>query len=570
MPSSIKLINTHGKTVSIVGDDSITQDITYNLSKNMYTVDTVAALRSMTSVPEYVYASGYHTKNDGAFGSHFFRLATDTGQVDNSGTIIRTVNGVYELQYDGAVNVKWFGAVGNGVTDDSSSIQQAIEFAFSIRSNVTANSHDTYGILTTLIIPQYSNYTGRGISLDFNGCSFKMLANTPLFTSGYDNGGVLTTNFGTPIQTHPSSGISLMNFVIESNVGNLTHTALKIQDWYQGSLIADISTLYFERILHSSNNFYCEFRNIRAYLNSATNVGTRFFFDGNHNLNKISKLVATNAAMGYRFDGPVTALEISNMSFEGQTVGIEFNSSVYDCTIRDSYFEAISDVMVSVSDYVFSLKLENNYCNFGNSATTFLLTYTGLPANNILIDETNHFQSIVSTANIIKVKEDIYGSGIVIKRFQEAGVTLDDTLLDSTIFGANITFEQVRKFPYSKSNTSNGLLVGNYSGKYTTGFVGQNGFEWIDGSNNLLVLRTRIQKNYIQLVYVAIKVAHTTGGPTYIKGLFIGDTFYEADGSAMTANSKLTASAFSGNLQINGGIYFNTTITGVTGEVRII
>jgi hypothetical protein len=111
MASNIKLTNTHGKTIAIVGDDSITQDITYNLSKNMYTVDTVADLRGMISVPEYVYASGYHTKNDGAFGSHFYRLATDTGQVDNGGTIIRTVNGVYELQYDGAVNVKWFGAV---------------------------------------------------------------------------------------------------------------------------------------------------------------------------------------------------------------------------------------------------------------------------------------------------------------------------------------------------------------------------------------------------------------------------------------------------------------------------
>jgi hypothetical protein len=60
----------------------------------------------MTELPSTVWVTGYHTANDGAFGSHFFRLATDTGQVDNGGTIIRTVNGVYELQYDGAVNVK--------------------------------------------------------------------------------------------------------------------------------------------------------------------------------------------------------------------------------------------------------------------------------------------------------------------------------------------------------------------------------------------------------------------------------------------------------------------------------
>jgi hypothetical protein len=74
-----------------------------------YKIDTIADLRLMTELPSTVWVTGYHTANDGAFGSHFFRLATDTGQVDNGGTIIRTVNGVYELQYDGAVNAKWFG-----------------------------------------------------------------------------------------------------------------------------------------------------------------------------------------------------------------------------------------------------------------------------------------------------------------------------------------------------------------------------------------------------------------------------------------------------------------------------
>jgi hypothetical protein len=88
----------------------------------------------MTELPSTVWVTGYHTANDGAFGSHFFRLATDTGQVDNGGTIIRTVNGVYELQYSGAVNVKWFGALNDG-SDTTTELQAAIDY-----SNVWNNS----------------------------------------------------------------------------------------------------------------------------------------------------------------------------------------------------------------------------------------------------------------------------------------------------------------------------------------------------------------------------------------------------------------------------------------------
>ena len=165
MASNIKLTNAHGKTVSIVGDDNITQDITYNLSKNMYTVDTVAALRSMTSVPEYVYASGYHTKNDGAFGSHFYRLATDTGQVDNGGTIIRTVNGVYELQYSEAVNVKWFGAKstlegGYDDFDSVSAIQGALDTAYSSEVYFPAGR---YKISVPLVVDSNRHQTLTGV-----------------------------------------------------------------------------------------------------------------------------------------------------------------------------------------------------------------------------------------------------------------------------------------------------------------------------------------------------------------------------------------------------------------------
>lgn len=80
------------------------------------TVDTLADLRSISYPANTVWASGYHSKNDGAFGSHIFRLkGVKTTETDNGGTvIIATIGGVdyvYELQFDGAVKKAFFGVL---------------------------------------------------------------------------------------------------------------------------------------------------------------------------------------------------------------------------------------------------------------------------------------------------------------------------------------------------------------------------------------------------------------------------------------------------------------------------
>lgn len=188
------------------------------ISKDLtVTVDTLADLRSISYPANTVWASGYHTKNDSAFGSNIFRLkGVKTTETDNGGTvIIATIGGVdyvYELQYDGAVNVKWFGAIGNGITDDIIPINNALVAAegrtifapkgvYRITSSLNSSGElikiigETQAYIThTLISDSYSNVYEEDIPsrisgvtiFKCDGCNFIGNPDTTT-TCNYDN-----------------------------------------------------------------------------------------------------------------------------------------------------------------------------------------------------------------------------------------------------------------------------------------------------------------------------------------------------------------------------------------------
>ena len=424
MPSSIKLTNTHGKTISIVGDDNITQDITYNLSKNMYTVDTVAALRSMTSVPEYVYASGYHTANDGAFGSHFYRLATDTGQVDNSGTIIRTVNGVYELQYDGAVNIKWFGAVGDDWdgttgTDNTVTFEKAVNYCWENGKELSMPSGVFIG---NMVIPKQEvgyeyrgdvfKLTGAGASNGFlginihNGTTIKSLTSEPaLKYESYITGASANHVYISGIRFEADSNNPVVHFTRFSDFSTIDKfeirqygigDGLKFDHAYGGSISNG----------HVMNGDLVDNSSTLVRTGIAYNIAITAGFSGG--MLSLKKLTARGFLNGYVF-GNNTNYILSTLleQCECSTVtnGITISTNMKKTKIDTCYFEQVFGICVvdkgdgtTVTDCMmfenYTIGIDGNYDTRGN----------------VYINNTFHLNSSSCTAIKVKSLGDATGT----------------------------------------------------------------------------------------------------------------------------------------------------------------
>lgn len=144
--------------------------------------------------------------------------------VANSGTVFTKFGGgFWARQYSGAVNVKWFGAKGDGVTDDTVAIQNALLLS----KDIECNNLDTYVISDTLVIDRQITFNGR------NSTFKSLIANgKPLFeihtTSNTPNdekkfGQVCNIDFG--------------NIIIDGNNKNVIGVQL---DYLIGSHFHDI------------------------------------------------------------------------------------------------------------------------------------------------------------------------------------------------------------------------------------------------------------------------------------------------------------------------------------------
>lgn len=131
----------------------------------IHTYDSVAEMKADSKIREgsYVKTRGYHNVNDGGNGEYLIRTKTNDDSEDN-GKIHFTQNNLVAELVNSEINVKQFGAYGDGEHDDLTYIQNAID------KNPLKTIYfpkGIYGVTDKIVIKQ-ANSKGVNLYLDDN------------------------------------------------------------------------------------------------------------------------------------------------------------------------------------------------------------------------------------------------------------------------------------------------------------------------------------------------------------------------------------------------------------------
>ena len=131
----------------------------YLETKAIYGFDNVGDMVASTNLINGSYARtlGYYSKNDGGSGLYKIRNVTNEDVVDSGSIIAMSDNTlIAELITNGNISLKQFGAKGDGTTDDSTFIQNAINYF--INNDVTLISDEsTYYVTNSIVINKLDN-----------------------------------------------------------------------------------------------------------------------------------------------------------------------------------------------------------------------------------------------------------------------------------------------------------------------------------------------------------------------------------------------------------------------------
>lgn len=276
-------------------------------------VEVVDDLRDLPKTgTKNIFVTGYYEAGDGG-GGHYYLDALDTTSVDNGGSVIvATDGGRWKLTSTGEISVKQFGAVGDGVADDT----VAIQAAFNALSGGNGALRFPTGVYNyTLLVFDSAiglRLIGDGaINTTVLRCTSVLAAEGIKLRSTFD----CTASF----ITFDHSDVGFTGYLVELN--------------HKPASAIDTQGMYFERCTFGSQGF-------NKYTAKGVNLdqSTLITFEGCKFVSLLRPLDGQNPAGG----GYANGIRVLNCQF-ADNVGYALNYLGEQWTIQDTNFQACHD-----------------------------------------------------------------------------------------------------------------------------------------------------------------------------------------------------------------------------------
>ena len=322
----------------------------------------------------------------------FSQRPTTLGADDKGKTYLYTQTGNFhqwtgtewKVLNESVINVKDYGAVGDGVSDDTVAINSAILKAALVDGGKIIAPFSNYLISGTIIIPRNveidfcnSNITGSGIG-----------SSTDLFQTGYLSGGKVVTNIGGPDEAH---------LIVHSSVKNATiwncGKVFNLLNWIDNSEISNIKFWNCGYAVYADRCWYGRFINLfsRDSANGATNAA--FHFTDFVNVMQIESVFAAHRDLGIEIENGANGQVLLNCSAEGCKTGIKVSGETGPLKFDTCYIENNTEVGVDLSGLGFKYDVTFENCFFNTCKIAIRSDNSTSGGANVSVRENNRFLS---------------------------------------------------------------------------------------------------------------------------------------------------------------------------------
>jgi hypothetical protein len=413
-----------GQTIENLGSLNVREDLSvWNGSEfvpvtnadNSYTISDIRS--EGIDLPKSLVTSGLG-------GGTWVLDETDTTSADNTGTILVTDSGKrYKREYDGHINVLWFGAKGDSITDDTEAFQNCIDFCITNPARpktmwIPIAQGGRYILTSDLVI------NVRDSSVSYNPARFSIIGEQGKGgRQGHDVGCTLyrTGAPGSIIRiceetdgTFPGGGketvVNPLNFMRSVNISGLNFVGY-------GATTPNTITGVSGRSIDNSIIESCGFAGLNFGIRFGTgleNVANEVTTIGNVTLDYCERNLITRCSFGYvRKHIYITAPDIS--------------------TITQCFFSGL--INTDGSDYVLYWAAGNDYLTFSkNIVHPRTSAFPTSPVGSVIrcystrgvLFEENHFEGLSKKLFDLAIVEDVEVRSNLIQGVTIAGYDVDN------------------------------------------------------------------------------------------------------------------------------------------------